>query len=53
MSYRVELPETVARAYTEEALDVRNTVTEKMGRMTPTQFEGLRAPRSRPTSGSW
>ena len=41
-----ELPSTMAqaRAYTEEALDVRNTVTEKMGRMTPTQFEGLLRP---------
>jgi uncharacterized membrane protein YheB (UPF0754 family) len=41
-----ELPSAVdhALAYTEEALDVRNTVTEKMGRMTPTQFEGLLRP---------
>ena len=41
-----ELPSTMAhaRAYTEEALDVRTTVTEKMGGMTPTQFEGLLRP---------
>jgi uncharacterized membrane protein YheB (UPF0754 family) len=41
-----ELPATMAaaHAYTEEALDVRNTVTEKMERMTPTQFEGLLRP---------
>jgi uncharacterized membrane protein YheB (UPF0754 family) len=41
-----ELPSTMAHAhaYTAEALDVRNTVTEKMSRMTPTQFEGLLRP---------
>jgi len=41
-----ELPTTMAHAhaYTAEALDVRNTVTEKMERMTPTQFEALLRP---------
>jgi uncharacterized membrane protein YheB (UPF0754 family) len=41
-----ELPATMAHAhaYAAEALDVRNTVTEKMERMTPTQFEGLLRP---------
>jgi uncharacterized membrane protein YheB (UPF0754 family) len=41
-----ELPVALAEArdYAEEALDIRNTVTQKMERMTPTQFEGLLRP---------
>jgi uncharacterized membrane protein YheB (UPF0754 family) len=41
-----ELPVALmeARDYAEEALDIRNTVTQKMERMTPTQFEGLLRP---------
>ncbi|MGH9139465.1 MAG: DUF445 domain-containing protein [Acidimicrobiales bacterium] len=41
-----ELPTTIdhAMAYTEEAIDVRGTITEKMQKMTPLQFEGLLRP---------
>ncbi|MGH9245642.1 MAG: DUF445 domain-containing protein [Acidimicrobiales bacterium] len=41
-----EMPTTMehAMAYTEEAIDIRNTITEKMDQMTPTQFEGLLRP---------
>ncbi|HEX3787660.1 MAG TPA: DUF445 domain-containing protein [Pseudonocardiaceae bacterium] len=40
------LPETLsyARDYTTEALDVRNTIVDKMRGLTPIQFEGLLRP---------
>ena len=41
-----QLPETMKHmeSYAEDAMDIRNTLVERMQRLTPTEFEGMLRP---------